>query len=207
MFPLSKVPNASSLVYPIRKYFCLLYRHVSKPRPDLSSVTTLQLARADRNLIEDRICVRVVRLTHNAWLYYMNSSKELLSQECENSGPFEVASATTPARVSTQTNQAPTPHASQQPANCDELERRLECNHYQECLDISAALNWESFTCAECNGTVNASLRWRAGQNTKRDALARAICGSATISALKSSSLAASCGDAKEKPPATKNKP
>lgn len=66
--------------------------------------------------------------------------------------------------------------------------RKLECNHYDTCLNLAAALNWESFSCEGCCGSINESLRWRAGQNTRRDAVAKAICGSPKATIVKGGS-------------------
>ena len=63
--------------------------------------------------------------------------------------------------------------------------RNLDCSHYETCLELAAALNWESFTCAQCKGEINESLRWRAGQNTRKDAVAKAICGSTKVSVVR----------------------
>jgi hypothetical protein len=60
--------------------------------------------------------------------------------------------------------------------------RRYDCSHYETCLDLAAALNWDSFSCRGCSGEVNESLFWRAAQMEKRDALVSEIC---TIPLLK----------------------
>jgi hypothetical protein len=67
--------------------------------------------------------------------------------------------------------------------------RNLECQHYETCLNLAAALNWDSFTCQGCSGSINESLKWRAGQNTRRDAVAKAICGAPKATIVKGGSL------------------
>jgi hypothetical protein len=47
--------------------------------------------------------------------------------------------------------------------------RNRECCNYQECLTIAACLNWESFTCSGCNGTVDSQLQWQAGLSRRVD--------------------------------------
>ncbi len=54
--------------------------------------------------------------------------------------------------------------------------RRYECAHYDTCLDLAAALNWHSFTCRGCSGSVNESLMWRARQKARKDSVAKALC-------------------------------
>ncbi len=40
--------------------------------------------------------------------------------------------------------------------------RRFECDNYEKCLTLTAKLDWDSFTCKGCNGSINAKLLWRA---------------------------------------------
>jgi hypothetical protein len=54
--------------------------------------------------------------------------------------------------------------------------RRYECSHYETCLNLAAAMNWDSFTCRGCNGEVNESYFWRAQQEAKRDKIVRTLC-------------------------------
>ena len=62
--------------------------------------------------------------------------------------------------------------------------RQYDCASYARCLELAAALNWESFTCRGCSGRVNDALLWRAGQAIRRDGVAKAICSAPKISAL-----------------------
>lgn len=61
--------------------------------------------------------------------------------------------------------------------------RNQDCPNYSTCLDLAAALNWESFTCAGCDGTVNSSLYWLAGHN-RRDPVVEALCDLPPIATL-----------------------
>ena len=62
--------------------------------------------------------------------------------------------------------------------NGDENPKRVhECANYDRCLDLAAALNWESFTCRGCCGEINKALTWRAGQMARKDSVAKALCG------------------------------
>src|SRR5690606_31514391 len=36
--------------------------------------------------------------------------------------------------------------------------RRYDCDNYQCCLELAAALDWESFTCLGCSGELNDKL-------------------------------------------------
>jgi len=40
--------------------------------------------------------------------------------------------------------------------------RRHSCENYQTCLDLSASLDWDSFSCESCNSCINEKLLWRA---------------------------------------------
>lgn len=40
--------------------------------------------------------------------------------------------------------------------------RRYECQNYDGCLDLAAALNWTSFTCTGCDGSIDQHLAHRA---------------------------------------------
>jgi hypothetical protein len=54
--------------------------------------------------------------------------------------------------------------------------RNLDCANYETCLNLAAALNWETFTCTGCSGEVNQSLIWRAHHAAKKDSVAKKIC-------------------------------
>jgi len=54
--------------------------------------------------------------------------------------------------------------------------RRFECPNYKTCLNLAAALDWESFSCAGCNGKINEQLLWRAHQELRRDKVAEQLC-------------------------------
>lgn len=79
----------------------------------------------------------------------------------ENSGPFQI--------IHNLESDAPST-ASTSP------KRDYECNNYDLCLQLAAALNWDSFTCHECNGKISQSLLWRAHQAMRKDSVANKIC-------------------------------
>lgn len=54
--------------------------------------------------------------------------------------------------------------------------RRYSCGNYESCLNLAAALNWDSFTCRGCSGSVNEALCWRAQQELKKDGIVRTLC-------------------------------
>lgn len=54
--------------------------------------------------------------------------------------------------------------------------RRYGCDHYDTCLNLAAALNWDSFTCRGCSEEIDEALLWRAKQAEKRDSVARSLC-------------------------------
>lgn len=55
-------------------------------------------------------------------------------------------------------------------------DRQYGCSNYETCLNIAAALNWETFTCGRCSGSINQQLVWQAHQARRRDGVARALC-------------------------------
>ena len=100
-------------------------------------------------------------------------------------GPFEVVfSDTVQPAYRSLSNAAVAQDVTVLPDHEEPL-RNLDCSHYETCLELAAARNWESFTCAQCKGEINESLRWRAGQNTRKDAVAKAICGSTKVSVVR----------------------
>lgn len=54
--------------------------------------------------------------------------------------------------------------------------RRYSCSHYESCLNLAAALNWDNFTCRGCSGNIEPALLWRAHQALRRDGIAERIC-------------------------------
>lgn len=54
--------------------------------------------------------------------------------------------------------------------------RRYDCNNYDVCLELAAALNWDSFTCRGCNEEVSQPLLWRAHQARRKDSVAGSLC-------------------------------
>jgi hypothetical protein len=54
--------------------------------------------------------------------------------------------------------------------------RRYFCPHYETCLNLAAALNWDSFTCRGCCGEIEQTLLWRARQAQKKDKIAHELC-------------------------------
>lgn len=54
--------------------------------------------------------------------------------------------------------------------------RRYECPNYTTCLSLAAALNWDSFTCRGCDGSINEQLLWQAHVASRRDTIAQRIC-------------------------------
>ena len=54
--------------------------------------------------------------------------------------------------------------------------RHYGCSNYTICLNLAAALNWDSFTCRGCCGQVSEALCWQARQAQRKDAVAGRIC-------------------------------
>ena len=63
--------------------------------------------------------------------------------------------------------------------------RQYSCNNYDTCLDLAAALNWSSFTCGQCPGTIDEQLLWRARHITRKDAVAKALCELSPLSSVE----------------------
>ena len=72
--------------------------------------------------------------------------------------------------------------------------RRYSCDHYQTCLDLACALNWDNFTCRGCSGNVDRTLLWRAQSAQKKDGVARKLCHLPGLSPTKAKII--SLGDA-----------
>lgn len=62
-----------------------------------------------------------------------------------------------------------------------ETARDLDCANYERCLDLAAALNWESFSCKGCCRAINECLTWRARQISRKDSMVKALCGTPKI--------------------------
>ncbi|HMO02571.1 MAG TPA: hypothetical protein PKD37_03865 [Oligoflexia bacterium] len=58
----------------------------------------------------------------------------------------------------------------------DPPKRRYDCAFYELCLNVAAALNWDSFTCRGCSGTFDEQLLWRAHQASKNDGVVGKLC-------------------------------
>lgn len=63
--------------------------------------------------------------------------------------------------------------------------RDFDCPHYDLCLNLAAALNWENFSCKNCNQEVNQKLYWQAHHAQKTDTVADALCEIPDLSLLK----------------------
>jgi hypothetical protein len=50
-----------------------------------------------------------------------------------------------------------------------EFFRNSNCKNYQNCLAIAASLNWHSFTCFGCSGSLNSVLSWEVLRKAKND--------------------------------------
>ena len=59
---------------------------------------------------------------------------------------------------------------------CEAPKRRHLCSHYETCLNLAAAFNWDNFTCRGCSGEINQTLLWRAHQEMRKDKIIRKIC-------------------------------
>lgn len=58
----------------------------------------------------------------------------------------------------------------------DAPRRRYDCQNYETCLDVAAALNWDNFTCRGCSGVIEEALFWRARQAMKKDNVVSRLC-------------------------------
>jgi len=126
-------------------------------------------------VFEARACLRPLE-TDSTTFTHMAPHNEQLGDP----GPFEV-------RFSDVEDAAPC--EGEGSTSRDEMpRRRYDCACYERCLELAAALNWESFTCRGCNGVVNESLLWRVGQAIRRDSVAKALCAAPKIPTLSCAS-------------------
>lgn len=77
-------------------------------------------------------------------------------------GPFEIADRSSYSRSSE--------------SHSDNPIRRFDCRNYQICLNLSAALNWRSFTCKDCSGQISSQLLWRAQHHLRKDKALSSVC-------------------------------
>lgn len=64
------------------------------------------------------------------------------------------------------------PNSSSRPIPAMRLEapfRQYDCESYDSCLSVAAALNWNSFTCENCSGCPNQQLLWKAHSKLRDD--------------------------------------
>ena len=54
--------------------------------------------------------------------------------------------------------------------------RSYECDHYISCLNLAAALDWDSFTCQGCKGEFDQALLWQARSAIRKDQLMQEVC-------------------------------
>lgn len=54
--------------------------------------------------------------------------------------------------------------------------RNYDCNNYDTCLSLAAALDWDSFHCCECTGVIDSAILWQARQAQRRDKVVNRIC-------------------------------
>jgi hypothetical protein len=62
------------------------------------------------------------------------------------------------------------------PVPLTHLARSYDCKHYDCCLELAAALNWENFTCSGCGGDINQHLVWKANLAKREDEVAKRLC-------------------------------
>jgi len=55
-------------------------------------------------------------------------------------------------------------------------DRQFHCQNYETCLNLAAALDWESFTCQGCSQEIDEKLCWKAHLAQKKDLVAEKIC-------------------------------
>ena len=113
------------------------------------------------------------------------------AQDC---GPFQLAtsenSSRSPLSINFNSPAKPCANDDDDPAigSLEPPIRRYGCANYDTCLDLAAALNWASFTCGTCRGTINEQLLWRARHVARKDSIAKAICELPPVESLNSSS-------------------
>ncbi len=107
-----------------------------------------------------------------------------------NPGPFPVdraaaragnadadASVTIVARGGkVRTRSLKSPEAKEEEQTLNPPERSYDCPNYETCLGLAAALDWKSFTCQGCCGTVNQQLLWRAHHRIRNNPSLSKLC-------------------------------
>lgn len=68
------------------------------------------------------------------------------------------------------------PSEKKESESITEPDRDYECNNYELCLTLAAALDWSSFSCLNCNGSVDERLLWRAHNLVRKNQTLRVLC-------------------------------
>lgn len=112
----------------------------------------------------------------------MSNSSAKSNRSTEENGPFQLSgsenSSRSPLSINFGDKERGCANDDDDPAigSLEPPVRRYGCANYDTCLDLAAALNWASFTCGACRGTINEQLLWRARHITRKDSIAKAIC-------------------------------
>ena len=98
------------------------------------------------------------------------------NQERKSYGPFEVREETEDCPEGNTALNTGTPRTILP------FFRSYDCKRYESCLELAAALNWESFTCSGCIGETNQHLVWKANLAKRQDRIAACLCKKNKIS-------------------------
>lgn len=69
-------------------------------------------------------------------------------------------------------------------------ERHYDCPNYDVCLGLAAALDWSSFTCSSCSGSIDQKTLWRAHHRVRNNAMLAALCNLPDLSRMRRKRLA-----------------
>lgn len=100
----------------------------------------------------------------------------------EQSAALQIAPAQSVASISIGTLWGRSAASEARDLPADPPFRRYDCEHYEVCLDVAAALDWDNFTCNGCNCSVDQRLLWRARNAMKRDSVAQRCCNLPDVS-------------------------
>jgi hypothetical protein len=81
-------------------------------------------------------------------------------------------------------------------------ERQFNCSNYNNCLSLAAALNWDSFSCKGCSGTIDQTILWRAKAASKKDPSLHKLCDipNPTVVTVSSQNLSVNSVQTRETP-------
>jgi hypothetical protein len=142
---------------------------MSKPKDPKNSETSVVVLEEDLNISTTPFVPNETSVVHRNLIHNSsttNTSASKIQKKFGTPGPFQVIDSP----QSNDSERSELDHPAVGPR------RRYDCSNYETCLNLAAAVNWDSFTCRGCCGEVNPKLLWRAQHEITKDRMAKIIC-------------------------------